>query len=57
MKPLYGFSLGEYVPFKNLNGGGKDLYCEDDNEVFDLEKLASASMPKVPLEIGLKGYN
>jgi len=56
MKPLYGFSLGEYVPFKNLNGGGKDLYCEDDNEVFDLEKLASASMPKVPLEIGLKAH-
>ena len=54
LQPLYGFTSSDYIPFRNVSGGGRDLHFTDDKEI-DLDDLTSKPLPKVPLQSSLKG--
>ena len=53
-QPLYGFQAKEFTPFRHASGGGRDVHFLEEKEI-DLMEVVSGSLPKLPLEVNIKG--
>ena len=53
-QPLYGFSNPDHIPFRFASGGGRELHFLDDKEI-DIADIVSGPLPKLPLDITLRG--
>ena len=42
------------MPFRHAAGGGRDIHFVEEKEI-DLSEIISSQMPKVPLDISVRG--